>query len=907
MDFLILIFFFTYVCSFNNITYINYPNLKGKIIDIYFEKDEIYFLQKDSILKGNSNTSNYSINEYSFQNSEIMNSNSGFSKTDKRFFIACSNKYFISYYKLINDSLILENKVDYIFKDDKNKIYNLINSPLFNCTISIVNEYVIVSYISEINNSSLFIFKINDINLSFKYLKNYIDENSLSKSYEDLKGVLINCFNLDNSQSNIICVYFYRQFHSFKLNNGEENYNNIIMEKYSFESFFQEKIYQIIKKNNYLHIINKKNNNEFLKKKKRKCDEKNCKDDNLYYNEETGVCVENCSNASLLLENEKKCVIKCPKEKPYYDLEKMECMTECQKNYTFIINEVNECVKSCNETYPFKIKGKNKCYSECPDNYYNEEGETECREYCLSEVVSNKSISCTNDEIYNINKYNIELDDQCREALNSNKKEIKIKKTILIQDNNVVDLLKYSFYEIKDKNLSKTDLSECEGNTIFITTPVKQDILDIYNKILLTWKKGYDIFKSNDSFYNDYCSKFSDVNNTDVPIKLRREYYFQELSLCEEDCNFNKFNYADMTITCTCEYKIANRKNRDELKFKQADNNFKKIKKYNFETLKCNILKNLNKNIGHWIIFSGVYTQVILFFVFVLYQKGINYIFQKNFPSSIDNSKKDNNNNNHNNDANNFQVLDFLSQSQNNVNESSKNGELSDEDITTHEGLNDLDYKFAKKHDIRDFNEYFWFNLQYIQMLLFIIYKDKFNVLEVKISLFVNIITFSFFFNMLLFGNGLIEIKYKNNGVLPLKNSLGIIILSSILTVLLNCIAKIFWLTKSDVKSTKEKIKNNDKQGLNQLEKTIKRKTIIYFIIIFFFTLLIWYFVTAFCAVYTQCQKNLFFNAFMSCLIIMIYPIPLCYVITKCRFEGIKKENENLFFIGHLLQKIIMY
>ena len=162
---------------------------------------------------------------------------------------------------------------------------------------------------------------------------------------------------------------------------------------------------------------------------------------------------------------------------------------------------------------------------------------------------------------------------------------------------------------------------------------------------------------------------------------------------------------------------------------------------------------------------------------------------------------------------------------------------------------------------------------------------------------------------MLLFGNGLIEIKYKNNGVLPLKNSLGIIILSSIFTVLLNCIAKIFWLTKSDVKSTKEKKKNNDTQGtcLNQLEKTIKRKTIIYFIIIFFFTLLIWYFVTAFCAVYTQCQKNLFFNAFMSCLIIMIYPIPLCYVITKCRFEGIKKENENLFFIGHLLQKIIMY
>ena len=85
------------------------------------------------------------------------------------------------------------------------------------------------------------------------------------------------------------------------------------------------------------------------------------------------------------------------------------------------------------------------------------------------------------------------------------------------------------------------------------------------------------------------------------------------------------------------------------------------------------------------------------------------------------------------------------------------------------------------------------------------------------------------------------------------------------------------------------------------------KKTNKYFIVILIITLVISYFGIAFCSVYNQCQKNLVFNVFMTWLIIMIYPIPLCYAFTKCRYEGIHKLNETLFKIGDYLQKIIMY
>ena len=397
MESLLFTFLFIIIYTFN------ITDLNEKVIDIYFDEDEFYFLQKDSISKGSFGISNYSITKYYFQDSEIMNSYSAFTKTDKGIFVVCTNNYLIAFYKLNDDNLILENKVDYNFKDDKNKQYNITNIPILNCSISIFNQYIIVSHISKINFSSLYIFKFNDKFISFEYSKNYIIENTLKKSYLNLKDVLIYCFNSDNSQINLICVYLYQQPHYFVLNTGKDIYHDVIIKKNVFESFIQERINYIINKNNYIDTINTKFNN----KSKRNCDENICNSDKPYYIKELNECVNNCTDTyykffieelkicrdscegdyplTSINENKKECVNKCPENKPYYDLHNMECFAECDEKYEFIINEKNECVEKCNETYPFMINGKNICYSKCPDNYYFIEGQTQCIESCPSD------------------------------------------------------------------------------------------------------------------------------------------------------------------------------------------------------------------------------------------------------------------------------------------------------------------------------------------------------------------------------------------------------------------------------------------------------------------------------------------------------------------------------------------
>ena len=66
-------------------------------------------------------------------------------------------------------------------------------------------------------------------------------------------------------------------------------------------------------------------------------------------------------------------------------------------------------------------------------------------------------------------------------------------------------------------------------------------------------------------------------------------------------------------------------------------------------------------------------------------------------------------------------------------------------------------------------------------MLLFVIFKDNWNFVVTKISMFVNIITFALLFNIMLFGNKLIKAIYDNKGGLSVKNAIGWIFLASLL------------------------------------------------------------------------------------------------------------------------------
>jgi len=72
---------------------------------------------------------------------------------------------------------------------------------------------------------------------------------------------------------------------------------------------------------------------------------------------------------------------------------------------------------------------------------------------------------------------------------------------------------------------------------------------------------GVDVFNEEDSFFNDNCFRFYDDYQHDVILKDRRNYIFQNVSLCEKNCNEdnkvkNYMNIFMQLLTDNCVFPI---------------------------------------------------------------------------------------------------------------------------------------------------------------------------------------------------------------------------------------------------------------------------------------------------------------------------------------------------------------
>ena len=85
-----------------------------------------------------------------------------------------------------------------------------------------------------------------------------------------------------------------------------------------------------------------------------------------------------------------------------------------------------------------------------------------------------------------------------------------------------------------------------------------------------------------------------------------------------------------------------------------------------------------------------------------------------------------------------------------------------------------------------------------------------------------------------------------------MNKAIGWIFLAAFLTVILNCISKIFGLTKRDV----DKAKNGHNFNKEDFSNLVYKRTIIYFIVIIIITLFTWFYGMSFCAIFTKCQRN---------------------------------------------------
>ena len=209
-------------------------------------------------------------------------------------------------------------------------------------------------------------------------------------------------------------------------------------------------------------------------------------------------------------------------------------------------------------------------------------------------------------------------------------------------------------YEVFDPtNLQKLNLSYCDNSKIDLYPP-----LNIDNQTLNLAKylkdQGYNLFNSKDTFYHDVCSPFNSFNETDVILNDRKnDYYIPNISLCEDNCEFEDFYLETLKAKCHCNVKekVASETNKIKFSPNKIVENFYKIEKYaNIKVVTCyhqvfNIIK-LKQNYGSYIIISIALIFIILMIInFVTINNNINKIiellvFQSNVMIKIINKKE---------------------------------------------------------------------------------------------------------------------------------------------------------------------------------------------------------------------------------------------------------------------------
>jgi len=125
---------------------------------------------------------------------------------------------------------------------------------------------------------------------------------------------------------------------------------------------------------------------------------------------------------------------------------------------------------------------------------------------------------------------------------------------------------------------------------------------------------GVDVFNEEDSFFNDNCFRFYDDYQHDVILKDRRNYIFQNVSLCEKNCDYLGYNFETDSIRCKCNQQmtsLAQVKLQTETVFPGEFK--KKIYQGSIECIKC-----------YKLVFSWKYTKdnigTFVFLFFIIFQ-----------------------------------------------------------------------------------------------------------------------------------------------------------------------------------------------------------------------------------------------------------------------------------------------
>ena len=181
--------------------------------------------------------------------------------------------------------------------------------------------------------------------------------------------------------------------------------------------------------------------------------------------------------------------------------------------------------------------------------------------------------------------------------------ELKLKNANQISEEEELIILKvdikegtstYVQYEVYDPvSLEKLNLTICKEDSISIDLPVTldEDINSLFDSLD---NSGYSLYDLNDSFYNDICTKYTSVNNTDLTLSDRKIEIYDKtanLSFCQTGCVFQSYNATNKKAKCNCQVETQNidklLNNITFIRNAIMENFYITIKNSNIKVLKC--------------------------------------------------------------------------------------------------------------------------------------------------------------------------------------------------------------------------------------------------------------------------------------------------------------------------------
>lgn len=227
------------------------------------------------------------------------------------------------------------------------------------------------------------------------------------------------------------------------------------------------------------------------------------------------------------------------------------------------------------------------------------------------------------------------------------------------------------------------------------------------------------------------------------------------------------------------------------------------------------------------------------------------------------------------------------------------------------EEKNELTYERALRYDKRNLCHYYCVILQLGHIIINVFCRtNDYNIFYVKLGLLLMTFPINLTFNIFFFTSKNIKYTYVNklgeiSKISEITSNLVNTIISSILSSIFLILLKLLCLTHNSIRSLR-KIKNVETAKKKSKGKIIciKIRINLYFILSFIFLIIFGYYISCFCAIFENIQKELIKSMFTSWLLSLLYPFLIYFVTSIFRRIALGCKCKCAYRINQILQLI---